>query len=139
MNVMVSVIVMTSLVVLIFVLLTRSGRGTHPEALQEGVDQALQDETRPPADDSPLSPVEGDSRLTQQPERDPKVEEHVTESLTNAASQSRCPACGASITAHDESCPSCEISFVSDGSQKWTLGTAGPPDGIFRPPTDVSA
>ena len=102
------------------------------------VNQRLKHENRPLVDGLPLSATDVDSRLTQQPEPDPKPEEHVTESLTNAAVQSRCPACGASITANDESCPSCEISFVADGSPKWTLGTVGPADGIYRPPTEVS-
>jgi ribosomal protein S27AE len=62
----------------------------------------------------------------------------------NAADQSRCPACGESITAKDASCPSCGISFVADissvvdGLQKWTPRTVGPADGIYLPLTDVS-
>jgi hypothetical protein len=75
--------------------------------------------------------------MTQQPEPDSKSKENVTPTLTNAANQSCCPACGAIITPNDEVCPSCEISFIADGSQKWTLGTVGPADGIFLPPTEV--
>jgi Protein of unknown function (DUF2500) len=67
-----------------------------------------------------------------------KPKENVTPVLMNAADRCFCPACGAIITANDESCPSCEISFVAEGSQKWTLGTVGPADGIYRPPTEVS-
>jgi hypothetical protein len=65
------------------------------------------------------------------------LKENVTASLTNAPERSRCPACGALITALDERCPSCEIAFVADGSQKWTLGTVGPVDGICLPPTEI--
>jgi hypothetical protein len=75
---------------------------------------------------------EGMSHLSQQ------LKENVTPSLMSAADQSRCPACGAIITANDELCPSCEIAFVADGSQKWTLGPVGPADGIYRPHTEIS-
>jgi hypothetical protein len=97
-----------------------------------------EDENRRLADDPPLPPTDGNSRLSQQPEAAPKREENVTPSLTNTVERSRCPACGALITANDESCPSCEIAFVADGSPIWTLGTVGPADGIYRPPTEVS-
>jgi hypothetical protein len=97
-----------------------------------------EDENRRLADDPPLPPTDGNSRLSQQPEAAPKREENVTPSLTNTVERSRCPACGALITANEESCPSCEIAFVADGSPKWTLGTVGPADGIYRPPTEVS-
>ncbi len=36
----------------------------------------------------------------------------------------RCRAIG--IRVDDERCPSCDIAFVADGSQKWTLGAVGP-------------
>jgi hypothetical protein len=97
-----------------------------------------EDENRRLADDPPLPPTDGNSRLSQQPEAAPKREENVTPSLTNTVERSRCPACGALITANEESCPSCEIAFVADGSPKWTLGTVGPADAIYRPPTEVS-
>lgn len=76
--------------------------------------------------------------MTQRPEPNSKPEENVTRTLANAAARSYCPACGAIITANDERCPSCDIAFVADGSQKWTLGAVGPADGIFLPPTDFS-
>jgi hypothetical protein len=79
----------------------------------------------------------GTFNMTQQPGPDTKPKENVTPTLTNAANQSRCPACGAIITPNDEVCPSCEICFIADGSQKWMLGTVGPADGIFLPSTEI--
>lgn len=75
-------------------------------------------------------------QMTQQPEPHSKPNENVTRFLTNTADRSRCPACGAIITAYDERCPSCDIAFVADGTQKWTLGAVGPADGIFQPPSE---
>jgi hypothetical protein len=138
MNGIVSVIVVISVIFLIYALLMRSSRGTHSEALEEAGSQRLEDENQPLADGPPLPATDRDSRLTQQRKPAPRPEEHVTPSLTNAAGPGHCPACGALITAEDERCPSCEICFVADGSQKWTLGPLGPADGIYRSSTEVS-
>jgi hypothetical protein len=136
MNVIVWAIVVTGVILLFSALLGRSGRDTNSEALQDEVRQRVEEENRRWADERPLPSTEGKSWLTQ-PEPAPKMVENVTTSLTNTAVQSHCPACGAPITANDESCPSCEIAFVADGLQKWTPGTGAPADGIYRPPTEV--
>lgn len=136
MDAIVSVIAVTSLILLIYALFMRGGRGTHSVALQGEARQRLEDENRRLANEPLLPSTDGNSRLTQ-PELDPKPKQNVTPSLTNAADRSRCPACGAIITANDESCPSCEIRFVADGSRKWKLGTVGPADAIYLPPTEV--
>jgi len=134
----VSVIVATGAILVISVLLIRRARGTPSEALQEELRQRYEDEGRRLADMASPSPTDGDTRLTQQPEPDPKPEEQLTDSPSSAADRSRCPACGASITANDESCPSCKIAFVADGPQKWTLGPVGPADAIYRPTTEIT-
>lgn len=133
MNVIVLAIVVTSIILLIY-------------ALQMEVQQRLEDESRRSAEESPLLSSDGNSWLTKQPEWDIEPMENVTSSLMNSADQSRCPACGASITANDERCPSCEIAFVTDGIslvtdgiQKWTPRAVGPADGIYRPPTAFRA
>ena len=145
MDVIVPVLVLVGVLLLLYALLLRSSRQATgaTQALQRELDQRGQEENRRLADEHPLPPADGDSGLTQPPERDAKRNEKVTPSPTNAADQSRCPACGAVITASDATCPSCEISFVtdsssvSDGFQKWTERTVGPADGICRPPTDI--
>lgn len=128
----------TSAIFLIYTLILRSARETNADALQRVVYQRSEDENHRLANEPLLPSADGDPWLTQQSEPDPKLNEDVSLSLTNAADRSRCPACGATITANDERCPSCEIAFVADGSQKWTLGTVGPADGIYLPPTEVS-
>jgi hypothetical protein len=132
MNVIFCVIAVASVVVLIYALLMRSSRGANSEALQGGVQQHSEDENRRLAD------ADGNSWLMQQSESDRTSKEHVTPTVTTTADRSRCPACGASITANDERCPSCEICFVTDGSPKWTLGTVGPADGIYLRSTEIS-
>jgi hypothetical protein len=61
----------------------------------------------------------------------------VTPSPRKAGQRLHCPACSAPITEKDERCPSCDIAFISDGSQGWRLPAVGPADGIYLPPTDV--
>ncbi len=96
------------------------------------------DDNRQRENEPPVSSEETDSRLSQQPDPAPDPQEGVTASPTNAAGRSHCPACAASITAKDERCPSCDICFVADGSQTWSLGAVGPADGIWLPPNEVS-
>jgi hypothetical protein len=122
MIVLVSAIVVTGVILLIYALLSRS---TTSEALQGEVQQRLEDENHRRVDEPPLPSAEADWRLTQQP-------------ALRETDRSRCPACAAIITANDERCPSCDITFVADGSPKWTPGTVGPADGIYLPPTEVS-
>jgi hypothetical protein len=122
MNTIVSIIVVTSVILLIYALLMQRGRDTNSETLQEEVYQRLGDEN---------------CQRTHQPEPESQPNEKVTPSLTTTVNRSRCPACGATITANDERCPSCDIAFVAEGSQKWTLGAVGPADGIYLPPTEV--
>jgi hypothetical protein len=137
MNLIVSAIVLTGVILLICVLLRSSGRGSNSETPQVEGRQRSEDENRRSADEPAFPSTERNSRLTQLPEPPPKPEENVTTSARNTPGRSHCPACGALITATDETCPSCEITFVSDGSQNWTLGNVGPADGICLPPTDV--
>jgi hypothetical protein len=135
MHMIFAAIAATGMTLLIYALHMRRGHGTNDE---EGeVQQRLEDEKDRLADEPPLPIADEDSWLTQQSEPDLERNENVTLSLTNAAPRSRCPACGAIITVHDERCPSCDIAFVADGSQQWTLGAVGPADGIFLPPTEV--
>lgn len=136
MNAIILGIGVTSFILLIYALLMRSDRGITAEELQEERRQNLEEEKRRLEDEPPLPSADGDLWLIQQPEPDHKLKENVTPSLTSAADRSNCPACGAIITANDERCPSCEIAFIADGSQKWTLGTAGPADGIFLSPIE---
>ncbi len=143
MNVIILAIAVTSIVVLIYVRLTRRDYGIDSELLQEEVSQQWEDGHHRSADESSFLFADRDPWLTQQPEPVPKPIENVTTSPTNTADQSRCPACGANITVNDERCPSCEISFVTDGIslvtdsvQKWAPRTVGPADGIFLPPTE---
>ncbi|HZV07802.1 MAG TPA: hypothetical protein VE999_22140 [Gemmataceae bacterium] len=137
MNTVFSVILVAGVIVLIYELLMRSGRGTGSETLRAEVHQRWKNEVHRLIEESPLPSGDENSRLTQQPGPHPEPNESVTRSPTNPADRSHCPACGASITANDERCPSCEIAFVADGSQKWTLPAVGPADGIFLPPTEV--
>lgn len=128
-------IAVTGMTLLIYSLLMRSGRGTD---IEDGeVKQRWKDENDRLADEPPFPSADEDSWLTQQSEPDPALNENVTPSPTNAANRSRCPACGAIITAYDERCPSCDIAFVADGSRQSTLGTVGPADGICLPPTEI--
>jgi hypothetical protein len=143
MNLIVLAIVLTGVILLIYDLVKRCDRATDSEALQEKVQQRLEDAGHRSAEESPHLSDGGISWLTQQTQADTKPVENVTSSLTNATEQSRCPACGAIITANDERCPACEISFVTDGNsfitdrlQKWTPRAVGPADGIYRPATD---
>ena len=136
--VIVSAIGVTSVILLIYVLIMRSARGAKSEAFQEEAYQRLEDENRRLADEPPVLSAEGDSRLTQQLEPALKSNESVTPFPSTATERSRCPACDGIITATDESCPSCEISFVTDGSQNWTPRTVGPADGIYLPPNEFS-
>lgn len=122
MNVIVSIIVAMGFVLLIRALLTRSSRDSSLDELRREVHQRTEDEF---------------CQLTQQLEPDSQSNENVTPFRTPSANRSRCAACGAIITANDERCPSCDIAFVADGSQKWTLGTVGPADGIYLPSTEV--
>ena len=138
MIVIVTIIVVTGIILLINVLMRSSGRDTPPEELQGKDYLPRQDELRRWADKSPASSAEEEARLTQRLEADPRPTETATSFPTKEGDRSYCPACGAFITAHDESCPSCEIVFVSDGSRTWTPGTVGPAEGIYRPPTEVS-
>ncbi len=112
-----------------------SNHGTSAEGGE--VRQRSEDENHHLADEPSLPSADKDSGLAQQSEPNPELNENVTQSLTSAANRSNCPACGARITVHDERCPSCDIAFVADGSQQWTLGTVGPADGICLPPTEV--
>ena len=137
-SVIVSTLVLTGVILLINVLIMRSGRGTNSGELQGEAYQRREDENHRLADEPAVSSAEGDARLTRQLEPDAKPIEAVTPFPTKAADQSRCPACDALITPNDESCPSCEISFVADGSQHWKPRTVGPADGIYLPPTEVS-
>lgn len=122
MNAIFSTIVVTGIILVICAVFLRSGRGADSDEPQGEVRQRTEDEF---------------CQLTQQPEPDSQPSENVTPSRTPARSRSRCAACGAIITANDERCPSCDIAFVADGSQKWTLGAVGPADGIYLPPTQV--
>src|SRR5262249_22804506 len=88
-------------------------------------------------DGSAVPPAEGASDLTQQPGRGPVPMDPVSPSPVRPADRSRCPACSALITAKDERCPCCDISFISDGSHDWTLSAVGPADGICLPPSEV--
>lgn len=123
MNAIDSAIVLTSVILLLAILLARSSRDTNSAADAEDGHLPSEDENR---------------QWTQPFESAPKREEQVTSFLPNTADQSRCPACGATITANDEKCPSCEIAFVADGSRRWTLRNVGPADGIYLPPTEFS-
>jgi hypothetical protein len=89
------------------------------------------------SDDPPGPQAEGGPHLTQQPGGGPVPTDMVAPSLVKAAEHRRCPACSAPITVNDDRCPSCDISFISDGSQMWTLSAVGPADGICLPPTEV--
>jgi hypothetical protein len=137
MNTVFSVILVAGAIVLIYELLMRSGRGTGSETIRAEVHQRWKIEVHRLIEESPLPSGDGNSRLTQQSGPDPEPNDSVTLSPTNAADRSLCPACGAIITANDERCPSCEIAFVTDGSQKWTLPAVGPADGIYLPSTEV--
>ena len=141
MNVIVLVVV-TGVILLIYDLVKRCERATDSEALQEEEQQRLEDESSRFEDEPRLLSAGENPWLIQEPETEMKPIENVTSILKNAADQSRCPACGAIITAKDERCPSCEISFVTDGIahvtdsfQKWTPRSVGPTDGICVPPT----
>lgn len=138
MNTIVTAIFLASFILLIRALLMRIVRSSDSEDLQEELQQRSTDKNRRRAAEAPLPSADGNSWLIQQPKPHPKSKENVTGSLTNEANPNHCPACGAIITSYDERCPSCEIAFVADGSRKWTLGTVGPADGIYRPPTEVS-
>jgi hypothetical protein len=113
--------------------------GDAPEAPgQHHRDEATPDSGLPQAPDAPPVPAaEGGSHLPQQPGKGPIPEGVVPPPPTTAGGRSRCPACSAPITANDERCPSCDISFISDGPQKWTAAPVGPADGIYRPPTEA--
>jgi hypothetical protein len=131
MNLIVVVLLLAGLVFLIYLLVKSIERHADPETPQGGGPQRSEGELpRPTTETNPL--------LTQRPEPAPKPEEKLTASPRNAAGRSHCPACEALIMAYDERCPSCGIAFVADGLQGWTLGNAGPADGICRSPTDVS-
>ena len=108
---------------LIYVLIKSLERHADSETPQGGECQQSDDENLRWVDE-PLSAQE--------------AQEKVTTSARSASGRSRCPACGETITVHDDRCPSCEIAFVADGLQRWTLGNVGPPDGICAPPTDVT-
>jgi HPt (histidine-containing phosphotransfer) domain-containing protein len=143
MNVIVFAIAVANIILLIYVLITRSDHDINSEQLQKELRQHLEDESHRFAGESPFLSAHAKSWLAQQPESDTKPIENVTSSLKNLADQNRCPACGAIIAANDEKCPSCEISFVTDGNsfvtgaiQKWTPRTVGPADGIYRSPTE---
>ena len=136
-SVIVSTLVLTGVILLINVLIMRSRRGTNSGELQGEAYQRREDENHRLADEPPVSSAEGDARLTRQLEPEPNPNEAVTPFPTKV-DQGRCPACDALITPNDEICPSCEISFVADGSQYWKPRTVGPADGIYSPPTEVS-
>jgi hypothetical protein len=121
---------LTGIALLIYLLVRSTGQDDASETPQDGEGQRSEDEFALPAE-------EGNQRLTQQ-EPPPKPDENVTTSRRNTPGRSHCPACGEAITAYDERCPSCEITFVADGSKSWTLGNAGPADGICLPPTEIS-
>ncbi len=142
MNLIIFAIVVTGILLLIY-LLARSDHDKNREALQEEIRWRSKDESHQGANETSILSADADSWLTQQPESNPEPMENVTSSPKRSAEQSSCPACGAAITASDERCTSCEISFVTDGTsfitdslQKWALRTVGPADGIFRPPTE---
>ena len=122
MNAIFSTILVTGIILVICAVFLRSGRGADSDEPQGEVRQRTEDEFCQP---------------TQQPEPNFQPNENVTPSLTTKRNRSRCAACGAIITATDERCPSCDIAFVTDGSQKWTLGAVGPADGIFLPPREI--
>jgi len=138
MNVIVLAILMISFILIVYSLLMRSVRGINVEAPPtEGQQRGRKDNDRRGEEPS-LAFTNGNAWLIQQPEPDLHPPQNGTPPLTNAANGSCCPACGASITENDERCPSCDICFVADGSQKWTLKAVGPLDGIYLPPTRVS-
>src|SRR5262245_15542846 len=105
-----SALAVAGLVLLIALLLSQSRRYAESGALEGPEDGNHRRAPAPTAQDG-----EGDWRLTQ-PEPGPARKEAVAPLPTKGAGRSRCPACAAPITAADESCPSCGISFVADGS-----------------------
>jgi len=138
MNVIVLAIVMTSVILIVYSLLMRSVRdidaeARHPEGHQQG-----REENGRRVEEPSLAFTNGNDWLIQKSEPDRQPQENGAAPLTNAANASCCPACGASITANDERCPSCDICFVADGSPKWTPKAVGPSDGIYLPSTEVS-
>jgi|SRR5579871_1697139 len=130
MNAIALALVVLSFILLLYLLLRQSRRGVDAAELQQ--------EIRQRTDEPALQPPDEITSLMPQPKPDGNPNEMVTTSLPSAGDQTRCPACGETITAQDELCPSCGIAFVSDGSPKWTLGAAGPSDVIYRRPTEIS-
>jgi hypothetical protein len=138
MNVLISTIGLASAIFLIYALLRLSARSTDAEPHLGDRQHQVKDAEHRQADEPALPETADNSWRLRPPEPDLKPNKSVTSSRTSATDGSRCPACGASITANDERCPSCDIRFVAYGSQKWRPKTVEPADGIYRPSTEVS-
>lgn len=133
MNALITSLVLTGLVFLFRAMVKREGRTTDSEALQEEAHKRWEDKSSPLADEL-MCLSTARPRVIGEPELVAKPEGNVTPAIPNATDPSHCPACGALVTTHDESCPSCEISFVCDDSQRWVSSNVGPADGICLPP-----